>query len=104
MAETTPNSKGPAQVQFTPPTTEPTLIPADQVKPEDVGRLSLRYVDGVAQLVVSGGTAIPGGLAVVDESGNTVAAYTAGAASALPRHGSTALQVSSGMAGALIIR
>ncbi|MFF4104376.1 hypothetical protein [Streptomyces sp. NPDC001903] len=53
------------------------LIPADQVKPEDIGTLSLRYVDGVPQLVVSSGTAIPAGLTVVDAAGNAVAAYTA---------------------------
>lgn len=77
MSETTPNSKGPAPVQLTPETTEPALIPADQVKPEGVGTLSLRYLDGVAQLVVSGGAVIPGGITVVDASGNAVAGYTA---------------------------
>jgi hypothetical protein len=54
-----------------------TIIPAAEVKPEEVGTLSLRYVDGVAQLVVSGGTIVPAGLTVVDESGNPVAAYAA---------------------------
>ncbi|MGW8782589.1 hypothetical protein ACWGNM_31625 [Streptomyces sp. NPDC055796] len=52
-------------------------IPADQVKPEDIGTLSLRYVDGQPQLVVSGGTVIPAGLTVVDGAGNAVAAYAA---------------------------
>ncbi|PYC67785.1 hypothetical protein C7C46_30030 [Streptomyces tateyamensis] len=37
----------------------------------------MRYVDGVPQLVVSGGTAIPAGLTVVDRSGSTIAAYSA---------------------------
>ncbi|MFD4935311.1 hypothetical protein ACFWB2_40275 [Streptomyces virginiae] len=78
MSETTSNSKGPAQVQFTFKTTEPALVPADQVKPEDVGTLAIRYVDGTPQLVVSGGPAIPARLAVVNESGNEVTAYTAG--------------------------
>ncbi|MEU3048811.1 hypothetical protein ABZ705_20270 [Streptomyces sp. NPDC006984] len=50
-------------------TERPDLIPAAQVEPADVGALSLRYVGGVPQLVVSGGRAIPAVLAVVDESG-----------------------------------
>ncbi|MFD4926178.1 hypothetical protein ACFWNE_33380 [Streptomyces goshikiensis] len=56
---------------------ELTVIPASEVKPEDMGALSLRYVDGVPQLVVSGGTVIPAGLTVVDGAGNAVASYTA---------------------------
>ncbi|MGW2819018.1 hypothetical protein [Streptomyces sp. NPDC001415] len=40
-------------------TTELRLIPADQVNPEDIGTLSLRYVDRKPQLVVSGGEFIP---------------------------------------------
>ncbi|MFF3604033.1 hypothetical protein [Streptomyces sp. NPDC002463] len=59
MSETTPNAKGSAPVHYTPEATEPTLIPADQVNPEDIGALRLRYVDGVAHLVVSGGKYIP---------------------------------------------
>ncbi|MGW8782595.1 hypothetical protein ACWGNM_31655 [Streptomyces sp. NPDC055796] len=74
MSETTPNSKGPAPVRLTPEATEPKLIPADQVKPEDIGTLSLRYIDGAPVLVVSGGTVIPVELAVVDPSGNAVGA------------------------------
>ncbi|UQA94918.1 hypothetical protein [Streptomyces halobius] len=53
-------------------------IPATEVKPEDIGSLSLRYVDGVPQLVVSGGTGIPADLTVVDASGSAVATYAAG--------------------------
>ncbi len=53
-------------------------IPSTEVKPEDMGMLSLRYVDGVPQLVVSGGTALPAILTVVDASGKAVGAYTAG--------------------------
>ncbi|MFD7454462.1 hypothetical protein [Kitasatospora sp. NPDC059827] len=49
-----------------------------EINPDGVGMLSLRYVDGVAQVVVSGGHGIPAELTVVDGSGNAVAAYTAG--------------------------
>ncbi|MFG2364393.1 hypothetical protein ACGFY3_22505 [Streptomyces mirabilis] len=75
MPETTPNSKGPAPAQYA--ATEPALIPADQLKPEDFGKLSIRYADGAPVIVVSGGTVIPGGITVVDESGNAVAGYAA---------------------------
>ncbi|MFD7497972.1 hypothetical protein ACFV8T_37460 [Streptomyces sp. NPDC059832] len=71
------SAKGPAPVQYKPAATEPTLIPADQVNPDDIGALSLRYIDGQPQLVVSGGTVIQAGLTVVDGSGNPVGAYTA---------------------------
>ncbi|WP_030396127.1 hypothetical protein [Kitasatospora purpeofusca] len=72
MSET--NSKGPAQAQMSPemlaslgrtPTpeasapAEPTLVPADQVKPEDIGALSIEYRDGKPVIVISGGRAIP---------------------------------------------
>ncbi|MEU9006475.1 hypothetical protein [Streptomyces sp. NPDC048551] len=75
MSEITPNAKGPAPVQLTP---ETVLTPGDQVKPEDIGTLSIEYRDGVPVVVVSGGTYIPAGLKAVDGSGNPVAAYTAG--------------------------
>ncbi|MFH9799297.1 hypothetical protein [Streptomyces virginiae] len=52
-----------------------TVIPAEDLKPEDIGVLSVRYVDGAAQLVVSGGTALPAHLPVVDAAGVVVAAY-----------------------------
>ncbi|MFD8951942.1 hypothetical protein ACFV0B_24145 [Streptomyces xanthophaeus] len=52
-----------------------TVISADDVKPEDIGVLSVRYVDGAAQLVVTGGTALPAHLPVVDAQGAVVAAY-----------------------------
>ncbi len=55
-----------------------TVITAEDVKPEDVGTLSLRYVDGVAQLVVHGGTVLPAALTIGDEAENTVATYSAG--------------------------
>ncbi|MCX5077938.1 hypothetical protein ACWGCI_16215 [Streptomyces sp. NPDC054949] len=54
------------------------IIDVTEVKPEDVGTLSLRYVDGTPVLVVSGGTAFPAGITLVDGSGNAVAVYTAG--------------------------
>ncbi|MFJ6798923.1 hypothetical protein [Streptomyces sp. NPDC091268] len=50
-------------------------IPLTEIKPEDIGTLSLRYVDGVATLVVSGGTAVPSHLAMVDAEGNAIAVY-----------------------------
>lgn len=56
-------------------------IAATEVNPEDVGTLSLRYVDGVPVLVVSGGMVIPASLTVVNESGSPVANYAAGPAS-----------------------
>ncbi len=37
------------------------------------GTLTLEYVDGVPVLTVSGGNALPGGIAVRDDAGNTVA-------------------------------
>ncbi|UQX04745.1 hypothetical protein [Streptomyces sp. RerS4] len=55
----------------------PVLRAASEVTPEDIGTLSLRYVAGQPQLVVSGGTLIPAALPVIDGAGNTVAAYTA---------------------------
>ncbi|MFF1796295.1 hypothetical protein ACFVXQ_19095, partial [Kitasatospora sp. NPDC058263] len=51
------------------PTTQPTT---------ETGTLSLRYVDGAAVLVVTGGNAVPGELPVVDANGNAVATYTPG--------------------------
>jgi hypothetical protein len=49
------------------------IIDVSEVKPGDVGTLSLRYVEGLPVLVVSGGTAIPAQLTVVDGSGNLIA-------------------------------
>lgn len=85
MSETTPNAKGPAKAQMSPemmaslgltPTPEatspqePTLIPATEVKPEDIGTLSIEYRDGQPVIVVRGGTVIPARLAVyVQDSG-----------------------------------
>ncbi|ADI10906.1 multicopper oxidase type 2 [Streptomyces bingchenggensis BCW-1] len=92
MSETTPNSKGPAKTQMSPERlaslgltpapeaaapNEPALIPADQVKPEDVGTLSIEYRDGKPVIVVSGGTYIPATLMVVDGSDNAAGAHAA---------------------------
>ncbi|MFC9753074.1 RHS repeat-associated core domain-containing protein [Streptomyces sp. NPDC056921] len=82
MPEYTPNAKGPAPFQGTPEAARPALVPASEVKPEDVGTLSLQYVDGSPVLTVNGGTIITGGLVVVDHSGNPVAEFTAGPVSA----------------------
>lgn len=63
---------------ITPETSEVTLLPVAEVKPEDIGSLSLRYVDGVATLVASGGTLLPAELPVLDGQGNPVASFTGG--------------------------
>ncbi|KMO96056.1 hypothetical protein [Streptomyces roseus] len=76
MSETTPDAKGPAPVQYKPAATEPTLIPAEKVNPEDIGTLSLRYTDGQPVIVVKGGKYIPVSLSVANE-GNHVASYRA---------------------------
>ncbi|MFB7860605.1 hypothetical protein [Streptomyces sp. NPDC056069] len=88
MSETTPeaNDHGPAPAQMSPEQaaslglapTEPALIPADQVKPEDIGTLKIEYRDGQPVIVISGGPAIPAGIVVADESGNSIALYSAG--------------------------
>ncbi|MFE7133708.1 hypothetical protein ACFVIM_22920 [Streptomyces sp. NPDC057638] len=95
MSETTPNSKGPAKQQMSPelaarlgltPTVEgtasdePQFLSAAEVKPEDVGTLSIEYRDGAPVIVVSGGPVIPANLPVVGPSGNAVASYAAGPA------------------------
>ncbi|WP_330252929.1 hypothetical protein OG874_44010 [Nocardia sp. NBC_00565] len=51
-------------------------IPATQVTPEDVGALSVRYTDGVPELVLTGGRVVPKNLAVTDGAGNVLASYT----------------------------
>ncbi|MFD4857332.1 hypothetical protein [Streptomyces atratus] len=71
MPEYTPNAKGPAQARITPEATAPAPIPADQVKPEDIGKLSIEYRDGQPVIVVSGGSAIPEKISVVDASGSS---------------------------------
>ncbi|MFE9368153.1 hypothetical protein ACFYNN_36585 [Streptomyces sp. NPDC006978] len=53
------------------------VIDVSEVKPEDVGTLSLRYVDGAPQLVLTGGTVFPTTLQLVNGSGNVLGAYTA---------------------------
>ncbi|WP_031171406.1 hypothetical protein [Streptosporangium roseum] len=75
--EQKPNSKGPAKVQIPVPT-DRNLIPASEVKPEDMGTLSLQYVDGVPRIVVSGGKVIPAQIQVVDSSQGPLGVYSAG--------------------------
>ncbi|WP_123985579.1 hypothetical protein [Streptomyces alfalfae] len=78
MPEITPEAMGPAPVQLTPEATEPALVPAGQVKSEEIGALSVEYRDGQPVIVVSGGTYLPARLTVVDGGGSPVAAYEAG--------------------------
>ncbi|MFJ1869437.1 hypothetical protein ACIOD1_33115 [Streptomyces sp. NPDC088097] len=56
--------------------TQSAVIPATEVAAQDVGVLSVRYVDGTPVLVVSGGTALPAELTAVNGSGAAVASYT----------------------------
>ncbi|GJF25021.1 MULTISPECIES: hypothetical protein [Streptomyces] len=58
--------------------TDLNLLPATEVKPEDVGTLTLAYKDGAPVLTLSGGTVAPVVLTVVDESGSPVGLYSAG--------------------------
>ncbi|MFD7536093.1 hypothetical protein [Streptomyces sp. NPDC059819] len=58
------------------------LIPASEVAPEEIGALSVRYVNGRAVLVASGGNKIPAVIPVVDGQGNPVADYVMGPSSA----------------------
>ncbi|MFD0344754.1 hypothetical protein ACFVH0_39850 [Streptomyces sp. NPDC127117] len=83
MPEYTPNAKGPAPARITPETTDPAPIPADQVKPEDIGKLSIEYRDGQPVIVVSGGSAIPERISVVDSSGNSGVRFQAVSASSI---------------------
>ncbi|MEU4350490.1 hypothetical protein [Streptomyces sp. NPDC023838] len=88
--------------QYTPPEIiDVTPVPASEVNPEDVGTLSLRYVDGQPVLVISGGTAFPAGITLVDGSGNAVAAYTAGPL-AQARTGSAELLMASAIQTAVV--
>ncbi|MFC8625690.1 hypothetical protein [Streptomyces anulatus] len=69
-------AKGPVKVQL-PGTAESSVVPAPEVKPEEVATLVLTYVDGRPVITPSGGPALPASLTIVDESGQPVAAYTA---------------------------
>ncbi|MFE4335436.1 hypothetical protein ACFRQM_40330 [Streptomyces sp. NPDC056831] len=75
MPETTPNGKGPAPIKLPTEATEPALILADQLKPEDIGTLTIEYRDGQPVIVLSGGKYIPAGLTLVDGSGAAAANY-----------------------------
>lgn len=59
-----------------PESIEGALIPAAEIKPEAIGALSVRYVDGQPVLVVNGGTVLPAELPVVNAQGTQVATYT----------------------------
>ncbi|MGW8331186.1 hypothetical protein ACWGLE_25215 [Streptomyces sp. NPDC055897] len=89
MAENSPNSKGPAKTQLSPeqmasfgvtPTpetavpAEPTPVPADQVKPEEIATLAIEYRDGQPVVVVSDGKYVQSELPVVNSSGVAYAA------------------------------
>ncbi|MFD7972697.1 hypothetical protein, partial [Streptomyces clavifer] len=52
-------------------------FPVTEVTPDEVGMVSVRYVEGTPQLVITGGTVIPAVLTAVDGSGDVVAEYTA---------------------------
>ncbi|MGW8881952.1 hypothetical protein ACWGRV_22025 [Streptomyces sp. NPDC055663] len=67
-----PEAKGPAYVQGA-----ASQQPASEAGSERVGTLTLRYKDGVPVLTVTGGNALPTGLAITDEAGNAVGLYTA---------------------------
>ncbi|MBT2527790.1 hypothetical protein J7E91_20785 [Streptomyces sp. ISL-99] len=67
----------------------PNLLVQD-ITPEQRGTLAVTYSeDGVPTLTLSGGTAIPSGIKVVDETGTAVAVY---AVSAVASETPTALQ------------
>ncbi|MFB6878514.1 hypothetical protein [Streptomyces sp. NPDC056323] len=70
--QATPQAKGPAQVQGQPSTTDPVRIPASEINPEDIGALSICYVNGRPAIVVNGGDFIPADLPVVDQTGTVV--------------------------------
>ncbi|MER6399954.1 MULTISPECIES: hypothetical protein [unclassified Kitasatospora] len=77
MSENTPDSKGPAPATLGTAATQPSLVRADQVKPEDIATLAIEYRDGVPVIVASGGTFVPATVRVEDSSGNVArsAAY-----------------------------
>ncbi|MFE7599188.1 hypothetical protein [Streptomyces sp. NPDC057494] len=49
------------------------LVPADQVKPEEIATLSIEYRNGQPVVVVSGGRYVPSDLPVVNSSGTAYA-------------------------------
>lgn len=75
-----PDPKGPAPVRLTPEATAPVVVPASEVKPKDIGTLSIEYRDGRPVIVVSGGPFLPAHLPVVHDTLQTTARYTAAAA------------------------
>ncbi|GAB2636427.1 hypothetical protein [Nocardia goodfellowii] len=63
--------------QATPEVADLGEIPATLIRPDDAATLSLRYVEGVPTLVVTGGAAVPEIITAVDDSGTPVVQYTA---------------------------
>lgn len=74
-----PNDKGPAPVTIGQTSSTELglpLVPASEVKPEDVGKLVLTYpTDGQPSIVYEGGAFVPASLPVTNESGAVVATY-----------------------------
>ncbi|MEU9623872.1 hypothetical protein ACFVZJ_31740 [Streptomyces sp. NPDC058322] len=52
-------------------------VPVAEVRAEDVGTFSVRYIGRVPQLVVTGGSVVPSVITVVDATGAVLAEYTA---------------------------
>ncbi|MFD9651741.1 hypothetical protein [Streptomyces mirabilis] len=74
----TTNSKGPAPVRGPiGSAASGSTAAASTVRPEDVATLALEYRDGQPVIVVSGGTAIPAGIKMVDASGKPITVDTA---------------------------
>ncbi|MEU7015021.1 hypothetical protein [Streptomyces sp. NPDC046385] len=53
------------------------IFPVTEITSEGGGLLSVRYVNAVPVLVISGGTSVPAQLTVVDGAGTPVGQYTA---------------------------
>ncbi|MFF8281012.1 hypothetical protein ACF05T_34010 [Streptomyces lateritius] len=70
-------------------------VDMSEVKPDEVGVLSVRYVEGQPVLVVSGGTVIPETVRVVDQAGEPVAVYSAGPAPKVSSRLSSGLKINS---------
>ncbi|MFE5038949.1 hypothetical protein [Streptomyces sp. NPDC056683] len=62
MSATMPNVKGPAPIQLTTEAAELGLVPASEVKPEEIATLSIEYRDGEPVIVATGGKYVPASL------------------------------------------
>ncbi|MGW0251966.1 hypothetical protein ACWDYH_35590 [Nocardia goodfellowii] len=76
--------------QAEPEGTRLVTIPATEVKPQDIGSLSVRYTDGVPELVLTSGNFAPQSIPITDGAGRLLATYTATAAPAADSSGLTA--------------